>query len=276
MPVMALLRSLTFYDVLLAALDIFLVAYIAYWFFILIRGTRATAIINGLIIVLLATPVSRWLRLETLHWLLGYAQIALIVGIPILFQPELRRALEQVGQGGLFRRTVPYTPADQDAGEVVDIVADAVRILSRNRTGAIIVLERKTGLSDVAETGILVDAAVSKELLVNLFVPRTPLHDGAVIISGQRIVAAGSFLPLTEQALDISMGSRHRAAVGISEHSDAVAVVVSEETGVLSIAHGGKLRHKLDDDNFRATLTNLMAPPENNNRTFPFRLGSRQ
>lgn len=267
----SLARSLTFIDVVLAVIDILIVAYIIYRFFLLIRGTRATAIINGLIIVLVATPVSRWLRLETLHWLLGYAQIALLVGIPILFQPELRRALEQVGQGGLFRRSLSYLVQEPDVSHVIQVVADAARTLSRNRTGAIIVIERTTGLGDVAETGIPVDGLVSKELLINIFLPRTPLHDGAVIIRDDRVVAAGCFLPLTDQPLDVSLGSRHRAAVGISEHSDAVAVVVSEETGTIAIAHGGKLIQKLDDDALRERLTNLLTPAgENGLRTFRF------
>lgn len=267
----SLARSLTFLDLVLAVIDILIVAYIIYRFFLLIRGTRATAIINGLIIVLVATPVSRWLRLETLHWLLGYAQIALLVGIPILFQPELRRALEQVGQGGLFRRSLSYLGQEPDVSQVIQVVADAARTMSRNRTGAIIVIERTTALGDVAETGIPIDGLVSKELLINLFLPRTPLHDGAVIIRDDRVVAAGCFLPLTEQPLDVSLGSRHRAAVGISEHSDAVAVVVSEETGAISIAHGGKLIQKLAEDALRARLTDLLTPAaEGNQRTFRF------
>ncbi|HLS89346.1 MAG TPA: diadenylate cyclase CdaA [Sphingobacteriaceae bacterium] len=270
----SLARSLTFLDVVLAVIDILIVAYIIYRFFLLIRGTRATAIITGLAVVLVATPVSRWLRLETLHWLLGYAQIALLVGIPILFQPELRRALEQVGQGGLFRRSLSYLGQEPDVSQVIQVVADAARTLSRNRTGAIIVIERTTGLGDVAETGIPIDGLVSKELLINLFLPRTPLHDGAVIIRGDRVVAAGCFLPLTDQPLDISLGSRHRAAVGISEHSDAVAVVVSEETGAISIAHGGKLIQKLDDDALRQRLTNLLLPAAEGNQR-PFLFGQR-
>jgi len=270
----SLARSLTFLDVVLAVIDILIVAYIIYRFFLLIRGTRATAIITGLAVVLVATPVSRWLRLETLHWLLGYAQIALLVGIPILFQPELRRALEQVGQGGLFRRSLSYLGQEPDVSQVIQVVADAARTLSRNRTGSIIVIERTTGLGDVAETGIPIDGLVSKELLINLFLPRTPLHDGAVIIRGDRVVAAGCFLPLTDQPLDISLGSRHRAAVGISEHSDAVAVVVSEETGAISIAHGGKLIQKLDDDALRQRLTNLLLPAAEGNQR-PFLFGQR-
>src|SRR5690606_38763288 len=164
---------------------------------------------------------------------------------------------EQVGRGSLLAR--PLRPDEVDPSAVIDAVVSAAVTLSRNRTGALIVLERETGLNDIAETGIPLDSLVSVELLVNLFVPSTPLHDGAVILRGDRIVAAGCFLPLTEtRDLDHQVGTRHRAALGVSEQSDAVTVVVSEETGGIAIAHSGKLIRQLDDVKLRHMLTTLL------------------
>lgn len=240
-----------------AAVDVLLVAYLIYRFILLIRDTRALPILSGMLLLVGATAVSRWLGLKTLHWLLQSVQLALLVGLPIVFQPELRRALEQVGRGGLLPRS-PVLP-EEELERVIDAVAEAARLLSRNRIGAIIVLERGTRLGDIAATGIPVDGLVSAELLVNLFIPRTPLHDGAVIVRGQRIVAAGCFLPLTENPdLDVSLGSRHRAAIGISEHSDALALVVSEETGSVGLAHGGRLIRNLDEARLRDMLRTLL------------------
>ncbi|HEY8449521.1 MAG TPA: diadenylate cyclase CdaA, partial [Bacillota bacterium] len=214
------------------------------------------------LLLVLATTVSRWLELKTLHWLLRYAQFALVIGLPIVFQPELRRALEQVGRNRLFVKPLASLP-EQDAQRVIDAVVEAVVRLAHHRTGAIIVIERQTGLGDIAETGIAIDAVVSTELLINLFVPHTPLHDGAVILRGDRIVAAACFLPLTDNRdLDVQLGSRHRAAIGISEHSDALAVVVSEETGTISVAQNGKLIRQLDDAKLRDLLTRLLIPAE--------------
>ncbi|MFO7245876.1 MAG: diadenylate cyclase CdaA [Bacillota bacterium] len=256
---LSFLQAMTWLDFLVAVVDILLVSYLIYRLFLLIRGTRAVPLLNGVALLLLATAASRLLQLDTLHWILQYAQLGLVVGLPIVFQPELRRALEQVGRGSLLAR--PLRPDEVDPSAVIDAVVSAAVTLSRNRTGALIVLERETGLNDIAETGIPLDSLVSTELLVNLFVPSTPLHDGAVIIRGDRIVAAGCFLPLTEaRDLDSQIGSRHRAALGISEQSDAVTVVVSEETGAISIAHNGKLIRQLDDVKLRHMLTTMLGP----------------
>lgn len=243
-------------DVARAVVDIALVSYLIYRFVLLIRDTRAVPILSGILLLVLATAVSQWLQLKTLHWLLSSAQLALIVGLPIVFQPELRRALEQLGRGRLLPA---LAPPDPDGERVIDAVTGAARVLSRNRVGALIVIERVTRLGDIAGTGIPIDALVSSELLVNLFIPRTPLHDGAAIIRGNRIVAAGCFLPLTENPdLEPQLGSRHRAAIGMSEHSDAVVLVVSEETGSVSLAQGGKLQRNLDGDTVREMLRALL------------------
>lgn len=263
MPLPAFLFNMTWVDWLISLIDIALVAYLFYRFFLLIRGTRAVPILSGILVLVVFTTISGWLRLDTIHWLLRQAQLALIVALPIVFQPELRRALEQLGRGRFFARPLFALP-EQDVARMIDEVVKAVEQLSRNNVGAIIVIERETGLNEIIETGIVIDGIVSAPFLVNLFIPNTPLHDGAVIIRGNRVMAAGTFLPLTEEAgPGIELGSRHRAALGISEHSDAVAVVVSEETGRVSLAHSGKLIRNLDESTLKELLQSLLATEEN-------------
>lgn len=255
-------------EALRAAADIALVSYLVYRFILLIRDTRALPILSGILLLVVATAVSAWLRLEAVHWLLQSAQLALLVGLPIVFQPELRRALEQVGRGRLL--SLGGAAGEREVDRVIDAVVSAARVLSRNRVGAIIVIEGSTRLGDIAETGIPIDGLVSAELLVNLFIPRTPLHDGAAIVRGNRVLAAGCFLPLTDNPdVDVELGSRHRAAIGISEHSDAVAVVVSEETGSVGLASGGRLIRQLDEEKLRSMLQTLLGPEQTGPRLWP-------
>jgi diadenylate cyclase len=245
-------------DVAIAVVDIAIVAYVVYRLLVLIRGTRAVQLIKGIIVVLVATLLSDRLNLVTVNWVLQKTLVMLVVALPIVFQPELRRALEQLGRAGFLARTLKSL-GEQDVGRLVNEVVRATTILSRNRTGAIMVIERDTGLREIVETGIKVDAEVSGELLVNLFIPHTPLHDGAVVVRGNRIAAAACFLPLAESSeVGRELGSRHRAAVGITEHSDALAVVVSEETGAVSLANAGKLMRGLDEEMLRELLTSLL------------------
>lgn len=247
---------------LLTVADVAIVAYVFYRLILLIRGTRAVHLIRGLIVLFALTAVSGRLHLETTYWLLEKIQLALAVAIPIVFQPELRRALEQVGRGRFF----PASLTNMEAGAVSQVVNEVVRaalILARKRHGAIIVLERETGLNDVAESGIRIDGVVSAEFLVSIFAPNTPLHDGAAILRGNRVLAAACFLPLAEvHELGAEFGSRHRAAVGITEHTDALALVVSEETGIVSLANGGKLIRNLDEQTLRETLHRLLLSRE--------------
>ena len=244
----------------LAVLDVAIVAYVLYRFFLLIRGTRAVQLINGVIILLVAWLLSDWLDLVTVNWLLQRALVMLVVALPIVFQPELRRALEQLGRGRFFPRSFQAL-GEQDISRLIEAISKAVGVLSRNKVGALIVLERETGLGEVIETGLQLDALVSAEFLVNIFTPNTPLHDGAVIIRGNRAVAAACFLPLTESP-DVSkdFGGRHRAALGITEHSDALAVVVSEQTGAISLANAGKLIRNLDEKTLEEMLAALILP----------------
>jgi len=246
------LVSASWLDWLRYLVDVAAVALIFYWVFRLVRGTRAVQLIKGIVLVFVAGAVSDWLELTTLKWLFDQAQIALLVALPVVFQPELRRALEQLGRGGWFGRD---WFARSYSARALDEVCKAVGVLSRDKVGALLVLERATRLGEYVETGIRLDAAVSSELLVNLFIPNTPLHDGAVIISGDRILAAACFLPLAEATrLGTELGARHRAAVGISERSDAVAVVVSEETGQVAVASEGKLVRNVDPAGLREML----------------------
>jgi diadenylate cyclase len=257
-PVLSFVQNMSWSSTLLSVADVSIVAYGFYRFFLLIRGTRAVQLIKGIIILLVAVPVSSWLHLYTTHFILQEIQIMLVVAIPIVFQPELRRALEHIGQGRFFSEGI-LLHEEADVSHAIDEVARACDHLSRSRTGALIVIERTTGLNEFAATGTPIGAVVSAPLLENIFVPNTPLHDGACIIRGDRVIAAAAFLPLTDSAQPGSeLGSRHRAAIGMSEQSDAVVVAVSEETGWISVALEGQLHRRLDDRALREMLTRLL------------------
>lgn len=246
---------------LISVVDVAIVSYGVYRLFLLIRGTRAVQLIKGIVLLLLAVPVSNWLRLSATHMVLKDIQTMLIVAIPIVFQPELRRALEQLGQGRFFAESLLNNHEEVDVARTIDELARATDRLSRSRTGALMVIERQTGLADYAATGTPIDAVVSSALLENIFVVNTPLHDGAAIIRGDRVVAAAAFLPLTDSAQPGSeLGSRHRAAIGISEQSDAIALAVSEETGWISIAAEGRLYRRLEDRALREMLGRYLRP----------------
>lgn len=240
-------------------------AYVIYRLFILIRGTRAVQLIKGIIVLLGAMLISDWLQLYTIRWVLRSLQTALLVALPVVFQPELRRALEQIGRGKFFAQPLA-TFQDVDMSKVINEIIKATRVLARNKIGALVVIERETGLNDFAETGIKIDGILTSEFLVNIFIPNTPLHDGAVIIRAERVLAAGCFLPLTEnQDLSKDLGTRHRAALGITEQSDAIVVIVSEETGVLSLANSGKLTRFLDETTLKEMLVALCVPKDHPN-----------
>lgn len=235
------------YFSLTSILDIIIVAYVLYRLMLIIRGTRAVQLIKGLVVLLVGTALSELLGLETFNWILEKVQTVLIVALPIVFQPELRRALEQLGRGKFITRPITVM-GDEDVEKIVDDLVKAVRVFSKNSMGALLIIERETGLNDYIETGVKIDGLISSEFLVNVFINKTPLHDGAVIIRGDRVAAAGCFLPLSENPnLSKEIGTRHRAGIGITEQSDAVAIIVSEETGVISVAEEGKLTRFLDD-----------------------------
>jgi len=242
------------------ALDILLVAFIFFWLLYLVRGTRAVPLLRGMIfLIILVTLLSGVARLRAFGWLTQKALPALLVAIPVVFQPELRRALERLGRAGaLFGRT---TGSRAILEQALAAIAQACNILSGRRYGALIVLERETGLQELADSGVFLDAAITPELLVTIFDPHTTLHDGAVIVQHGRALAAACVLPLSTAFLaDRELGLRHRAAIGVTEESDAIAVVVSEERGSISIAHNGRIIHNLDTKRLEAVLHAFYQP----------------
>ncbi len=245
---------------ILDIIDILIVAFVLYRFLLLIRGTRAVQLLKGVAVILLATAISSALHLEALNWLLNKIIMIGLFAIPVVFQPELRRALEQLGRGGFFSLSLS-TQNTESLQLMIQEIVKATQVLAKQKIGALIIAERKTGLTEYIETGTIIEAKISSELLINLFVPNTPLHDGAVVIRGQQIIAAGCFLPLTEnRGLDKQLGTRHRAAIGVTEQSDGVAVVVSEETGHISIGVDGVLRRNLSESALLEQLTRLLMP----------------
>lgn len=239
-------------------IDMLVVAFLIYKLFLLIKGTRAVQLLKGLVVLLIATTVSNWLGLYTFNWILKSIQGMLIVAIPVVFQPELRRALERLGRGKFFSPQMVFW-GEEDTSRLINEIVRGVMVMSKNKTGALIVIERETGINDYVETGIGLDSMVSAELLINIFIPNSPLHDGAVVIRNDRVVSAGCFLPLTENPnISKELGTRHRAAIGITDVSDAVALIVSEETGTVSVAHDGRLTRYLDERALREMLPKML------------------
>jgi diadenylate cyclase len=242
-------------------LDIAIVSLIFFWLLGVIRGTRAVQLLRGIGVVLaLSILLGSILPLETLSWLLRNAiQPALFVAIPVLFQPELRRALESLGRtNDLFGR--PFGRANRsELLETINGVARAAQQLSQQGVGALMVLEREVGLQEYADRGVILDARLAVPLLLNIFYPNAPLHDMAVILRGNRILAANVVLPLSEDVVgQRRYGTRHRAAKGISEQSDAIAVVVSEETGAISLMNDGRMVSYLNEARLRSMLAGLL------------------
>ncbi|MEN9936294.1 MAG: hypothetical protein RLZZ387_2873 [Chloroflexota bacterium] len=245
-------------------LDIVIVAMIFYWLLGVIRGTRAVQLLRGIgVLLVISIVLSSLLPLETLRWLMRNAvQPALFVAIPVLFQPELRRALESLGRtNDLFGR--PFNRTDRaELLETINGVSRAAQQLSQQGVGALMVIERETGLQEYADRGVIIDSRLAVPLLLNIFYPNSPLHDMAVIVRGNRILAANVVLPLSEDVVgQRRYGTRHRAAKGISEQSDAIAVVVSEETGAISICNDGRMVSYLSEARLRGMLAGLLKVP---------------
>ncbi|HEU0115899.1 MAG TPA: diadenylate cyclase CdaA [Thermomicrobiales bacterium] len=259
-------------------LDILVVSLIIYWLLGVAQGTRATQLIRGIVILLVAAfLLGTTLQLTTLNWVLTQTWPALIVAIPVLFQPELRRALEQLGHTGSW---APHFANRREAAQerMIDELVRAAGQLSRNRYGALIVIERETGLQNYIERGVPIDAYLTRQLLINIFYPNSPLHDAAAVVRDDRIVAASVVLPLTDNiSATGQLGTRHRAAIGITEVSDAVGVVVSEETGQIAVAHNGRLIRNLDQDRLRRVLRSLLRldKPERERGLLPAAVNSR-
>jgi diadenylate cyclase len=235
-------------------LDIIIVSFLFYRLFLLIRGTRAAQMFIGLFLLIVVSFIARWLNMNALNWILSSLKTVWVVAFVILFQPELRRALSLLGQN----RIIGYFLKVEESSTVSEIVK-ACHQLTQSGLGAIIALEKDVGLRNYIETGTALDARVSAELLVTIFTGQSPLHDGAVIIEKNRIVAAGCILPLSQNPrLTKSLGTRHRAGLGLSEETDAVVIIASEETRTISLAVGGKLKRKLDINTLRNDLVGMI------------------
>lgn len=233
-----IILRMSIYDLI----DISIVAYIFYKIFMFIKDTRAEQVFKGIIFLLLATQLSNTFKLHTVYWIslkaLDYGVIAAL----IIFQPEFRAGLEHIGRAkfNLFGKNV--NTSEETLNRNIEEIVEALYSLSRQKIGALIIMERETRISDIINTGTIIDAEISRQLLINIFIPNTPLHDGAVVIRDSKVKAAACFLPLTESKdLSKNLGTRHRAGIGVSEVSDCITLIVSEETGGVSIAKAGKL-----------------------------------
>lgn len=243
--------------------DIIVVAAILYKSYQMIQDTRAITLVKGLMVIATLTILCDWLNLHAISWLLQRASNWLLIALPILFQPELRRALEHIGQGKFIRNSVSLLDK-KTADNVVDEIVKTAKKLSQTKTGALMVLEREMKLNDISVTGIHIDGLISSEFLLNVFIVNTPLHDGAAIIRGKRLISAACVLPLTEnRELSTELGTRHRAAIGLSEQCDALIVVVSEETGTISVAEGGHLARHFDEKTLAAKIRPAFAAEDN-------------
>ena len=238
---------------LMGIIEIIVIAMMFYSITIMFRGTRGTQVLIGLVVVVVAMMgVTQMFHLAALNWLLRQFFIYAAIGMLILFQPEIRRALAEIG-----RQTVSHSTSETRA--VVDAVVDAAVQLADQRMGALIAIERRIGTRAIQDTGIPLDSHIKAELLVNIFFPHTPLHDGGVIIAGSRVAAAGCLFPLSQKPeISRGLGTRHRAAMGLTEETDALVVVVSEETGIISVAAHGKLERNFDEDHLRRRLLSAM------------------
>jgi len=235
-------------------LDIIMVAAVIYGVLKIASRTRAMQVLRGFGIIFVISRICELLRLTAISWLLNYVINAGALVIVILFQPELRRALERVGQGKIFELR---DTTIEEAANCTEAILKAVLNLSKRHIGALIVFEQKTVLRDVTESGTLLNASISTELIENIFFPNAPLHDGAIIIKGIRVIAAGCFLPVSEQPIEKELGARHRAGLGISEITDSITIIVSEETGIISIAKNGHLMRNADISMLRGILSDI-------------------
>lgn len=242
---------------IMSVVDILVVAYIFYKGYMLIKETRAEQLLKGIVLIIVLIPISYLLRLEMLYYILNKTLTIGVLAIIIIFQPEIRRALEHLGRTA-FEEMHNVQDTEQRSNAVTEIV-NAVSNLADEKVGALIAIEQGTGIGEIISSGTILDANISANLLENLFVVNTPLHDGATIIRKNRIVAAGCVLPLTNNNnINKKLGTRHRAAIGLSENSDALVIVVSEETGTISLAINGRLTRNYDREKLKVILIKIM------------------
>ncbi len=239
-------------------LDILLVALVIYGVLYLLRGTQAMQLLRGMLVLgVLIYLLTNQLELTAFNWLIRNTLPGFLVAIPVIFQQEIRRGLERLGRTGLF---IAGSASEPGITRTINRVCRAAQRLSEMKLGALMVFERESGLQEIIETGVAVDSRVSPELLVTIFFTNTPLHDGAVLIRGERIIAAATVLPLAADLRDRRLGTRHRAAVGVTEATDAIVVVVSEETGIISLAYNGRLIRHLDEGRLNRLLHAFYGP----------------
>ena len=243
-------------------IDVIIVTYLLYKVIGLVRETRAQQVLKGIVILLVLTPLSEWLQLDALNYILVNVMQIGIIALIIVFQPELRRVLEKMGRfnvGSIFRPEQGTGSFDMD--EAISGIATAAGNMSFSKTGALIVIEKETKLGEIAGTGTILDAVISSQLVENIFFHNSPLHDGAVIVRKNRVVAAGCYLPLTENnTIGKHFGTRHRAGIGISETADCVVVIVSEETGNISVAMSGRIESNFTPDSLKKKLAQVLIP----------------
>ena len=246
-------QNLSTIKIITSLLDLLIVWYVLYLLITVFKGTKAIQLLKGIVVIVIGQQISKILNLTATSKLFDIVIQWGVLALIVIFQPEIRRALEQLGRGNFLKR---YTNTySRDEEKLIQSVSKAVQYMAKRRIGALIVFEKETGLQDYIETGIPMNSDISQELLTNVFIPNTPLHDGAMIIQGSKIAVAASYLPLSDSVkISKSLGTRHRAAVGISEVSDAFTVVVSEETGDISVTFDGKLRRDISKDVFEELL----------------------
>lgn len=251
---LSLSENVHWYDYLNDVLDIVVVTYVIYKLMMIVRGTKAVQLIKGISIILVSWFLSGFFGLKTLQFLLNQVITYGLLGIIIIFQPELRRGLEHLGRtSNLFARA--GTSDEEQQRQMIEAIVSSAQYMSKRRIGALIAIERDTGLNEYVETGIRMDSYITSQLVINLFIPNTPLHDGAMIIQDGKIAAAACYLPLSESPhIDKALGTRHRAAIGVSEVTDSVTLTVSEETGAVSLAIAGRLYRELDEEALRNKL----------------------
>lgn len=248
------LEDISIFDII----DILIVSYVIYKLIMLVRGTRAAQLLKGIVVVVVTWALSIWLELHTLQWMMNQMFTFGVLAVIIIFQPELRNALEKIGRGKLFTRT---SVEEEDFSKRVGEVIKAVNYMAKRKIGALIVFERETGLNDYIESGTGIRSEISSELMINIFIPNTPLHDGAVIIKENQLMAAGCYLPLSENPfISKELGTRHRAAIGMSEVSDAISIVVSEETGQVSLAMNGQVVRDIKEESLISKLFEELKP----------------
>ena len=242
---------------LINVIDIIIVAFFIYQLIRIAQGTRATELLKGILVIILIKFLSTFFQLRTTEYIVDFIIQWSAIALIVIFQPEMRRGLQHIGRGSLFSIRKKSNPIDV----TIEEIAEAVQYMSRRHIGALISIEMDSSLSEYIKTGVLIDARISSEIIINTFIPNTPLHDGAMIVSDYAIASAASYLPLSESpAIPKKFGTRHRAAIGLSEETDAITIVVSEETGTISIAHRSNLMTDLTVEELRNYLNTQLQP----------------